>query len=107
MPLQVVELYFEDSASKLDKLDGKLCEAVPDFNEVDQLVHQFKGSSASFGAQAIAQLCVQLREACQAGDRAGCQNLLTQIKENFQLLKAKLEIFMQLETQRKQLAAVR
>ncbi|KAK9811799.1 hypothetical protein WJX72_010331 [[Myrmecia] bisecta] len=76
---EVVELYFEDSASKLEKLDGKLCEAIPDFNE--------------------------LREACQAGDRAGCQGLLMQIKENFQLLKAKLEIFMQLETQRKQLGA--
>lgn len=58
---EVVELYFEDSAGKLEKLDAKLAAPVPDFNEVDQLVHQFKGSSASFGAQGLATLCVQAR----------------------------------------------
>lgn len=58
---EVVELYFEDSAGKVEKLAAKLAAPAPDFNEVDQLVHQFKGSSASFGAQAIAALCVQAR----------------------------------------------
>ena len=57
---EVVELYFEDSAGKLDKLESKLAAPVPDFNDVDQLVHQFKGSSASFGAQSLAALCVQV-----------------------------------------------
>lgn len=57
---EVVELYFEDSAGKLEKLQQKLAATVPDFNEVDQLVHQFKGSSASFGAQSLAGLCVQV-----------------------------------------------
>ena len=58
---EVVELYFEDSAGKLDKLEGKLAAPTPDFNDIDQLVHQFKGSSASFGAQKLAALCVQVR----------------------------------------------
>ncbi len=58
-------MYFEDSASKLDKLDARLRENPVDFNEIDLLVHQFKGSSASFGAHAMAKLCVQLREQCQ------------------------------------------
>lgn len=101
---EVVELYFEDSASKLDKLEAKLATQAPDFNEIDQLVHQFKGSSASFGAQRIAALCVSLREACQVFDREAGQVLLVEIKSNFYLLKSKLEIFMQLETQRKQLS---
>ena len=57
---EVVELYFEDSAGKLDKLEGKLAAPTPDFNDIDQLVHQFKGSSASFGAQKLAALCVQV-----------------------------------------------
>ena len=57
---EVVELYFEDSAGKLDKLEGKLAAPSPDFNDIDQLVHQFKGSSASFGAQKLAALCVQV-----------------------------------------------
>ena len=58
---EVVELYFEDSAGKLDKLEGKLAATTPDFNDIDQLVHQFKGSSASFGAQKLAALCVQVK----------------------------------------------
>ena len=57
---EVVELYFEDSAGKLDKLEAKLAAPTPDFNDIDQLVHQFKGSSASFGAQKLAALCVQV-----------------------------------------------
>lgn len=54
---EVVELYFVDSEQKLVKLEAKLGEPVVDFNDVDQLVHQFKGSSASFGAQNIAAIC--------------------------------------------------
>ena len=136
---EVVELYFEDSAGKLDKLEGKLAAPTPDFNDIDQLVHQFKGSSASFGAQKLAALCVQvslpsgpshyhcrgkaapscmpsrvfgrsefgcdlqLRDGCMKSDRQLCQALLQEVKKNFAVLKSKLEIFMQLETQRKQL----
>jgi len=48
-------------------------------------VHQFKGSSASFGARQIAALCVHLREACQAQDRARCQQLLVTVKQQFQV----------------------
>ena len=39
------------------------------------------------------------------GDRQGCQALLQEVKRNFSVLKGKLEIFMQLENQRKQILA--
>jgi histidine-containing phosphotransfer protein len=58
---EVVELYFADSQQKLVKLEAKLSEPMVDFNDVDQLVHQFKGSSASFGAQTIASICFLVR----------------------------------------------
>lgn len=57
---EVIILYFDDSASKLQKLVAQLSVARPDFAEVDQTVHQLKGSSASFGARAIARSCVQV-----------------------------------------------
>lgn len=57
---EVVELYFQDSAVKLERLSARLSESPPDYPEVDALVHQFKGSSASFGAQTITQHCVQV-----------------------------------------------
>jgi len=100
---EVVELYFEDSATKLDRLKVKLQDATPDYNAIDQLVHQFKGSSSSFGAQAIAQACGKFRELCQQQNSAECQSLLQQICVSFHALKSKLDIFLLLEKQRKQL----
>lgn len=100
---EVVELYFEDSAVKLEKLNSKLQDATPDYNAIDQLVHQFKGSSASFGAIAISQACGKFRQLCQAENRSGCQVLLQQITTSFQALKSRLDIFSQLEMHRKQL----
>jgi histidine-containing phosphotransfer protein len=82
-----------------------LASASPDFNELDQLVHQFKGSSASLGAQAIAQLCIRLREQCQARDGQGCSALLQQVRQAYDVLRSQLSLFMQLEAQRKQLLA--
>lgn len=102
---EVVDLYFEDTGSKVDKIGSRLAAPPVDFNEIDQLVHQFKGSSASFGARRMADMCVNMREACQAGDTLACQGLLQQIAQQFQLLKTRLQAFMQLEQQRKMLAA--
>jgi histidine-containing phosphotransfer protein len=70
---------------------------------VDALVHQFKGSSASFGAHTMALLCVQLRDACHAHNQPACQQLVQQLRESFVVLKARLEQFMALEAQRKKL----
>lgn len=100
---EVVRLYFEDSGSKIVKMQQLVSTSAPDFNELDQLVHQFKGSSASLGAHAIAQLCVRLREACQQFNGAGCQALLEEVKHAFVVLRSGLESFMQLEAQHKQL----
>ena len=98
---EVVELYFEDSASKLEKLSTKLQDDSPDYTGIDQLVHQFKGSSASFGAQAIAQACSKFRELCQQEDRSSCLELLQHIFASFQALKSRLVVFSQLEAQQK------
>ena len=50
------------------------------------------------------RLPVQLRDGCMRSDRHFCQALLQEVKKNFAVLKSRLEIFMQLETQRKQLS---
>ena len=78
-----------------------LQESAPDFNQIDQLVHQFKGSSASFGARAIAQLCMGLRNAAHQQDAATCRGLLHQLDSVFITLKGRLEQFLQLEALRK------
>lgn len=97
--------WLQDSVSKIDKIGEMLSTPSPDFNELDQLVHQFKGSSASLGAQMIAQLCVKLREQCQIQNIQGCIALVGQIRQAYDLLKSRLELFIQLENHRKQFVA--
>ncbi|KAL4458765.1 hypothetical protein ABPG75_013630 [Micractinium tetrahymenae] len=104
---EVVELYFEDSATKIDTLEARLREPAPNYGQVDALVHQFKGSSASFGAHTMAALCVQLRDACHAHNQPACQALVAQLRESCAVLKTRLEQFMSLENQRKQLSGGR
>jgi histidine-containing phosphotransfer protein len=99
---EVVQLYFDDSVGKIEKVYQLLSSPSPDYDELDQIVHQFKGSSASLGATYIAQLCIKLREGCQQQNAAACQQLVLQIKEAFVQLKGRLDTYLQLEQQRKQ-----
>lgn len=69
----------------MEKIGARLAAPPVDFNEIDQLVHQFKGSSASFGARRMADLCIHMREACQAHDSAACRVLLQQVAEQFRV----------------------
>ena len=100
---EVVQLFFEDSASKIERIGVMLSAPDPDFTELDHLVHQFKGSSASLGARMIEQLCIRLREMCGAQNSPACVMLLGQVQQCYDLLKTKLEVFMQLEARHKQL----
>jgi HPt (histidine-containing phosphotransfer) domain-containing protein len=82
--LPVVQaLYFEDSVQKIDRMAAMLSSSAPDFKELDQLVHQFKGSSASLGAATMAQLCIRMREGCQAQDQHACAALLGQVRDAY------------------------
>lgn len=101
---EMVQLYFQDSESKINKLQHHLQDATVDFQAVDQLVHQFKGSSASFGAHTMAAVCVRLREAGHAQDAATCRQLASELGHSFTALQERLGQFMELETTRKSLA---
>ncbi len=95
----------QDSGAKIDKIGQMLTLNPVDYHELDQLVHQFKGSSASLGAHTIAQLCIQFRERCQQQDLAACAMLQQQLKVAYADLQTKLGEYMRLETHRKQCLA--
>ena len=69
-----------------------LASGEPDFNELDQLVHQFKGSSASLGAKAITELCVQLRMCCQERRKEGCVQTMGHMGQAYAVLRHRLEL---------------
>ncbi|KAK9791855.1 hypothetical protein WJX73_005155 [Symbiochloris irregularis] len=88
---EVITLFIDDTTSKMQKLEGLLAQPQANFAEVDPVVHQLKGSSASFGAAAITQLTVQLREACQACNLHQCQACFMQIHAAFLHLSESLK----------------
>jgi len=96
--------YTQDSASKIENIRRMLAAAPPhepDYAELDQLVHQFKGSSASLGAKALTHLCVQLRSACGEHNRQGCALIAQQMEEAYQVLRVKLQELMAADAARR------
>jgi histidine-containing phosphotransfer protein len=67
-------------------------------------VHQFKGASASFGAAAVAAACVGVRAAAVAGDFAAvCDLLRSQVRREFEALRAGMGEYLALDQRRKAL----
>lgn len=101
---EVANLYFTDSADKLDRLLARLGGAPPPpWAEVDAAIHQFKGASASFGAAAVVAGCVRAREACAAGDAAAVASLLAGTQDAFNALRGRMEAYLALDARRKAL----
>eukprot|EP00238_Polyblepharides_amylifera_P013233 CAMPEP_0196580486 /NCGR_PEP_ID=MMETSP1081-20130531/28758_1 /TAXON_ID=36882 /ORGANISM="Pyramimonas amylifera, Strain CCMP720" /LENGTH=142 /DNA_ID=CAMNT_0041900359 /DNA_START=335 /DNA_END=763 /DNA_ORIENTATION=- len=95
---EMVQLYFEDTSSKLEKLAG-LVSSPTNLAELDSTFHQLKGSSTSIGALAMANACANCREECQQQNPVSIQTAFNQINIKFKELKEKLGELMQLQDQ--------
>ncbi|BBN15590.1 histidine-containing phosphotransfer peotein [Marchantia polymorpha subsp. ruderalis] len=96
---EVVSLFFEDSEKLLEQLTESLETTPIDYRKVDAHVHQFKGSSSSIGAQRVKTACITFRTCCEEENREGCQQALVQVKNEFNLVKTKLELLLKMEQQ--------
>jgi len=116
--LEVVELYFDDSAQKAQRIAAMVGLAAPgggeagaaaagacDFAALDAIAHQFKGSSASLGARQVAVACSALRDACVAADLAAAQAGAQQMGAALAAARARLEAVAAVERRRKVAAA--
>ncbi|KAL8486300.1 hypothetical protein ACS0TY_022642 [Phlomoides rotata] len=97
--LEVVSLFFEDSQRLLNDLTLALELQNVDFKKIDAHVHQLKGSSASIGAQRVKNSCIAFRSSCEDQNGQECMRCLQQVKEEYLLVKAKLEALLRLEQQ--------
>ncbi|XP_010024477.2 histidine-containing phosphotransfer protein 1 [Eucalyptus grandis] len=97
--VEVVSLFFTDSEKLLNDLSRDLAQQNVDFRRVDAHVHQLKGSSSSIGAERVKNACIVFRNFCQEKNIPGCQRCLQQIKQEFLLVKSKLETLFKLEQQ--------
>ncbi|CAL5379032.1 unnamed protein product [Camellia sinensis] len=95
--VEVVSLFFEDSERLLNELTKALDQQSVDFKKVDAHVHQFKGSSSSIGAQRVQKACISFRDYCDEQNIEGCLKSLQQVKNEYSLVKNKLETLFELE----------
>ncbi|XP_021904978.1 histidine-containing phosphotransfer protein 1 [Carica papaya] len=97
--VEVVSLFFEDSERLLNDLTMALDQPAMDFKRVDAHVHQLKGSSSSIGAQRVKNACINFRNFCEEQNIEACHSCLQQVKQEYYLVKNKLENLFRLEQQ--------
>ncbi|KAH7543153.1 histidine-containing phosphotransfer protein 1 isoform X1 [Ziziphus jujuba] len=97
--VEVVYVFFEDSERLLNELAKTLDQQSIDFRKVDAHVHQLKGSSSSIGAQRVQRVCIPFRNNCEEQNIEGCLRCLQQVKQEYTLVKNKLETLFKLEQQ--------
>ncbi|KAK4339581.1 hypothetical protein RND71_041043 [Anisodus tanguticus] len=97
--VEVVSLFFEDSERLLNELAKALNQTNVDFKKLDANVHQLKGSSSSIGAQRVQRVCIAFRNYCDERNVEGCLQCLQQVKNEYTLVKNKLETLFKLEKQ--------
>ncbi|XVE65698.1 hypothetical protein DITRI_Ditri08aG0020500 [Diplodiscus trichospermus] len=97
--VEVVSLFFDDSEKLLNDLAIALDQPNVDFKRVDAHVHQLKGSSSSIGAQRVKNACIAFCNFCKQHNIESCLRCLQQVKQEFYLVKNKLETLFRLEQQ--------
>ncbi|KAK6915513.1 Signal transduction histidine kinase, phosphotransfer (Hpt) domain [Dillenia turbinata] len=95
--VEVVNLFFEDSERLLNELTKALDQPSVDFKKVDSHVHQLKGTLVhkEFKMSALPS-ATTVRSITLKGN---CLNCLQQVKEEYSLVKNKLETLFKLEQQ--------
>ncbi|KAL6324314.1 hypothetical protein AAG906_012560 [Vitis piasezkii] len=105
---QEVEGFLNDQFTQLQQLQDEtnpdfVVEVVDqqsiDFRKVDSHVHQLKGSSSSIGAQRVQNVCIASATSVMHRILKGlrCLKCLQQVKNEYALVKNKLETLFQLE----------
>ncbi|XP_068478229.1 histidine-containing phosphotransfer protein 4-like isoform X2 [Phaseolus vulgaris] len=93
---EIVTLHYRDSSRLISSIEQALKERNPlDFNKLDTLMHQFKGSSSSIGAKKVKAECNLFREYCRVGNAEGCMRSFQQLKKEYAALRKKLEAYFQ------------
>ncbi|CAM0953173.1 unnamed protein product [Alopecurus aequalis] len=96
---EVVNLFIDDADKILGDIAALLEQPVVDFDKVDGLVHQLKGSSASVGAGKVKLMCQQFRQFFDVKSRDGCLMALTIVRNEFCDIRNKFQTMLQLEEQ--------
>ncbi|KAH6757721.1 hypothetical protein C2S51_000429 [Perilla frutescens var. frutescens] len=93
---EVVNLFYTDSTRLIRNIELTLDSVPWDFEKLDNIMHQFKGSSSSIGAKKVKKECTKFQEYCKVGNFEGCMRTFQEVKQEHAALKRKLENYFQL-----------
>lgn len=57
-----IGMFLEECQKKMERLSSMIHGPDPNFRQLDEVVHQFKGSCASVGADRLVSICVGMRQ---------------------------------------------
>ncbi|KAF5743222.1 Histidine phosphotransfer protein isoform 1 [Tripterygium wilfordii] len=95
----VVTSYYTDSTRLIQNIEKALTTKSIGFDKLDNYMHQFKGSSSSIGARKVTMACTVFREYCEAGNAEGCIRTFEQVKQQYAILRKKLQTYFQMVRQ--------
>ncbi|KAK4365073.1 hypothetical protein RND71_016431 [Anisodus tanguticus] len=90
---EVVNLFFMDSVRLIRNIEFALANGPYDFGRLDDMMHQFKGSSSSIGAKRVKRECSQFQEYCNERNIEGCKRAFQGVKQEYDTLKTKLDAY--------------
>jgi len=96
--VDLIHLYHSDASKKIHQIEDMLNQPEIASQQLDACLHQFKGSSASFGAAEMTKICIEFREACRMGDIETCRGMTVRMRDAYGRLQAVLTEFERLET---------
>ncbi|XP_030465909.2 histidine-containing phosphotransfer protein 1-like [Syzygium oleosum] len=100
--VEVLSLFLTDSEKLLHDLSTDLVQRNVDFQRVDAHVDRLEGRSRSIGTPRLKNACIafrNLRNSCQEKNIPGYLKCLEQMRQEFFLVKSKLETLFNLEQQ--------
>ncbi|XP_060211260.1 pseudo histidine-containing phosphotransfer protein 2-like isoform X1 [Lycium barbarum] len=93
---EVVNLFFTDSVRLIRNIELALANGPYDFGRLNDMMHQFKGSSSSIGAKRVKRECSQFQEYCSERNIEGCKRAFQGVKQEYATLKIKLDAYFQM-----------
>ncbi|KAA3478391.1 histidine-containing phosphotransfer protein 4-like [Gossypium australe] len=92
---EVFTMYFKDSTTFLETIEQAMKTIPINSIEVDNILHQLKGSSASVGANKVLKEVNKTRQVLGKGNLEGTKAGILELRKEYESSKAKLEPYFQ------------
>ncbi|KAK8495550.1 hypothetical protein V6N13_016520 [Hibiscus sabdariffa] len=92
---EVLTMYFRDSTTLLQTVEQEIETDTIDLAKVDMMLHKFKGSSASIGANKVRNNITKTRQLLEEGNLEGAKLAFRELRMEHDNLRAKLEPYFQ------------